>query len=304
MRCQGLPDNVYAFKYALERGFLVMTVTPQDVNSCWHHDKDPKRVDEAVKYVLQTEELPADLKMYATGASQGGYFMYDMQHNNVRNLACIAPQCAEMKFKTGKEHLPTMVIWMPKDLNLTNPIRESINYLKSKLKPGRLAERTPHAWKIQELMKARGFSEAHTTATKNRLDHAKGLFGHRPVTKGGHIIDHPGTDDWWKTALRPVFTQEEDSFVKDHSKMHHLMQVAFAEHEYTAEYTDHIIDFCDGHEDGKKELRMNRKPDITSPSPEAVKCSPNCPPAGSIKDGPLSNLGMHLQDMMKGGKKK
>merc|ERR1739848_436342 len=152
MRCQGLPENVYSFKYAMERGFLVMTTTPQGKNSCWDHEKDPARVDKAIKYVIQTEQLPKDIKLYATGASQGGYFMFDMQNAKVRNLACIAPQIAEMKYKTGKEHLPTMMIWMPKDVNLTNPILETIDYLKKK--QVRVAVRTPHAWKFHELLKA------------------------------------------------------------------------------------------------------------------------------------------------------
>jgi len=290
-----MPDNVYSFKYAMERDYLVMTTTPQDKNSCWNHELDPKRVDEAIKFVLHTEGLNASLPVVATGASQGGYFMYDMQAANVRNLACIAPQCAEMKFKTGKEHLPTMVIWMPKDVNLTNPIRESIEYLKTK--HVRVTERTPHAWKIQELMKARGYSDEIVDKVKARLAKAKGPFGHNPVTKGGHIVDHPGTDVWWKRALRGVFTMEEDSFVKDHSVMHHIMQVAFAEHEYTAEYTDHIIDFCEGHEDRNKELRMGRVPNLKYPSTEALKCSPNCPAPGSQADGGLSNFAMYLADI-------
>merc|ERR1719420_2246861 len=97
------------------------------------------------------------------------------------------------------------------------------------------------------------------------------------MTPQGHLKEHPGTDIWWKDQARKVIPQDEDSFIKDHSKFHHLMQAAYAEHEYTAEYTDHIIDFCEGHEDEKRELRFNRKPDIIQPTGEAYKCSPNCP---------------------------
>jgi hypothetical protein len=302
MRCQGMPDNVYSFKYAMERGYLVMTMTPQDKNSCWNHELDPKRADEAVKFVIHTEGLNKSIPLFATGASQGGYFMWDLQNANVRNLQCIAPQCAEMKYKTGKEHLPTMMIWMPKDVNLTNPIRESIDYLKQR--KVRVAERTPHAWKINELLRARGFEENLTQKITQRLKNAKGPYGHKPMTGGGHIIDHPGTDHWWKKAIRGLFTQEEDSFVKDHSKMHHIMQVAFAEHEYTAEYTDHIIDFCEGHELRNAPLRFNREPSLKYPSSEAIACSPNCPPPGTAMTGGLSNFGMYLADIGADKKKK
>jgi len=276
MRCQGMPDNIYSFKYAMERDYLVMTATPQDKNSCWNHEKDPKRVDEAIKYVLHAEGLDAKTPVVATGASQGGYFMFDMQEKNVRNLKCIAPQCAEMKWKTHNEHLPTMVIWMPKDINLTNPIRETIDYLRRDRKV-KVAERTPHAWKVHDLMKARGFSDEVTEKVKKRLQKATGEFGHSPMTKGGHIKDHPGSQAWWQIALRTVPELKDDSFVKDHSVMHHLLQVAYAEHEYTAEYTDHIIDFCEGHEDAKRKLRFDRTPDLIYPTPEARGCSPNCP---------------------------
>jgi len=282
MRCQGLPENVWSFKYAMERGYVVMTITPQDKNSCWNHELDPKRADEAIKYVIQTEGLKKDIPLFATGASQGGYFMYDMQAKNVRNLQCIAPQCAEMKFKTGQEHLPTMVIWMPKDVNLTNPIRESIEYLKSK--KVRVTERTPHAWKVHELLKNRGYDEDTVKRVQDRLQHAQGGFGHKPMTKGGHIIDHPGTDLWWTRALDKVPGLLDDTFVKDHSRMHHLMQVAYAEHEYTAEYTDHILDFCEGHEDKKAPLRFNRPSELIYASQEAIRCSPNCPPPKKPND--------------------
>jgi hypothetical protein len=301
MRCSSMPDNIYSFKYAMERGYVVMAMTPQDKNSCWNHELDPARIDEAIKFVIHTEGLNKSLPLYATGASQGGYFMYDMQNANVRNLQCIAPQCAEMKFKSGKEHLPTMVIWMPKDVNLTNPIRESIDYLKTK--KVKVTERTPHGWKFQELLRARGYNEEVVQKILGRLQHAKGNFGHKPVTGGGHIVDHPGTDNWWKRALRHIPELEEDNFVKDHSKMHHLMQVAFAEHEYTAEYTDHILDFCEGHEDRNKPLRFGREPSLKYPSDEAKKCSPNCPPPGMAATGGLSNFGLYLADIMSGKKK-
>jgi len=87
--------------------------------------------------------------------------------------------------------------------------------------------------------------------------------------------------------------------VKDHSKMHHLFQVAFAEHEFTSEYTDHFIDFCEGHEDMHKPLRLNRVPDLIWPSSEARSCSPHCPPPGATESGPLSNFGMYMADIGK-----
>merc|ERR1719440_1061301 len=188
-----------------------------------------------------------------------------------------------------------MFIWMPKDVNLTNPIRESIDFLEKK--KVKVAERTPHAWKFQELMKARGYDDEIIEKVKGRLSHAKGPFGHRPVTKGGHIIDHPGTDVWWKKSLRPLFKEEEDSFVKDHSKMHHLMQVAFAEHEFTAEYTDEFIDFCEGKDDINRPLRFDRKQTLIYPSDEAKRCSPHCPAPGMVASGPLSNFGLFMADM-------
>merc|ERR1719235_1653417 len=91
-----------------------MTATPDAKNSCWDHNTDPVRVSEALQFVLQVEELPSDTPMFATGASQGGYFMWDLQANMAKqNLKCIAPQVAEIKKKSFHEHLPTMMIYMP-----------------------------------------------------------------------------------------------------------------------------------------------------------------------------------------------
>merc|ERR1719281_1156256 len=80
------------------------------------------------------------------------------------------------------------------------------------------------------------------------------------MTSDGYIKKHPGTF-WWQKSARKVIDAQNDSFVKDHSKFSHLMQAAFAEHEFTAEYTDHIIDFCEsgGEVDPKTQLRFGRK---------------------------------------------
>merc|ERR1719235_2949831 len=125
---------------------------------------------------------------------------------------------------------------------MTGPVMHAIRHLKHK--KIRVEERTPHPWKVHELMVARGYSNETAMAMLEALQKSKGEFGHKPMAKNGHIIDHPGEDRWWKPFAKKVI--HDDSMMKDHSKFHHLMQVAFAEHEFTAEYTDDIIDFCEG----------------------------------------------------------
>merc|ERR1719263_2080935 len=98
--------------------------------------------------------------MFATGASQGGVFLFDAQAAQqdpkiLPNLACLAPQCAAPKHTFENAHLPTMFIWMVKDLNLTVPVLNAIKKLKGK--NVRVSERTPHPWKIQDIMYARGY---------------------------------------------------------------------------------------------------------------------------------------------------
>merc|ERR1712224_473809 len=133
---------------------------------------------------------------------------------------------------------------MPKDWELVGAIEGSIDYLRGRLH-GKVAVRHPHPWAVHELMLARGFNATQAEKVRMALQKAKGPFGHHPMTRNGYIVDHPGTDGWWRHALRKVISYKQDSLKKDHSVMHHLMQVAFAEHEFTAEYTDHIIDFCE-----------------------------------------------------------
>lgn len=268
-RCQGLPENVYAFKYARERGYLVVTVSPQGPNSCWDHDEDPARINTAINYVIKREKLPEDVPIFATGASQGGVLMFDIQSamtkpNIMPNLKCIAPQVAAPKENFDNAHLPTMFIWMTKDGNLTVPVQTAIHKLRKKNVP--VAERTPHPWKVHDLMVARGYSEKTADEVVHKLMNAKGSYGHKPLTRNGFIKDHPGDTKWWINAVRKVFPESEDSLMKDHSKFHHLMQVAYAEHEFTAEYTDHIIDFCEGHENPSAPLRFDREPILTGPN--------------------------------------
>jgi hypothetical protein len=251
----------------------------------------------AIKFVLKREGLSKDLPIFATGASQGGIFLFDVQAaqkgqpNILPNLKCLAPQCAAPKMKESGAglnftniHLPTMFIWMVKDYNLTNPVRKAMKMIKDH--GVRVTERTPHPWKIQDIMVAHG-NYSNETAKKmmNSLYKAKGPSGHRFMAGNGFLHDHPGTDIWWKGQARKVIPEEEDSFLKDHSKFHHLMQAAYAEHEYTAEYTDHIIDFCEGHEDKNAMLRFDRIPLIMDPHSEALKCSPHCPQKHAPEEG-------------------
>jgi len=243
-RCQGLPENVYFFKYARARGYLVMTITPQGKNSCWDHESDPMRVNLALQHVLKKEGLPLNTTMYASGVSQGGYFMFDMQKAGLPNLKCIAPQCAELRKRTGEEHLPTMMIYMRKDDSIYGDVQSSIQYLKKRLN-GKVAVRQVHPWAVHELMIARGFPADKVERVKKALRNSKGPYGHKPITGNGYIVDHPGTDGWWRKNVQRVFPRNEDSLMKDHSVMHQVMQASYAEHEFTAEYADHIIDFCE-----------------------------------------------------------
>jgi len=285
-RCQGLPENVYAFNMARQRGYLVATINPQGPNSCWDHKLDPARLDTAIKYIIKKEGLPSDVPMFATGASQGGIFLFDMQAEAadpkiLPNLKCLAPQCAGPKQTFSNAHLPTIFIWMPKDFNVTVPV---INAIKKLRKKGvRVSERTPHPWKIQDLMVARGYSNETAAKMLDQFLKIKGPYKKRPVARNGFLSEHPGSDGYWKKAARKVLSEKEDSLLKDHSKFHQILQVAYAEHEWTAEYTDHILDFCENHEDPKAPLRfahLGREPIIKGPSQFALSCSPNCPRNG------------------------
>jgi len=295
-RCQGLPENVYFNKYARERGYLFLTITPSGTNSCWDHEADPPRIHAALDHILKMEGLPADLPMFATGASQGGYLMYDLQaYDQIKNLKCIAPQAAEMKYKNHKEHLPTMIIWMPRDFNITNPVQADLKYLREERKL-RVAERTPHPWSVNKLMKERGYPDEITDEVVARLKKAKSPFAqkgkekyaHKPMTETGFIVDHPGTDGWWIHPIAQFLgSRQNDTLVKDHSKFHQIMQTAYAEHEFTAEYTDHIIDFCENNEKPDELLRLERKPEILKPRKFALICSPTCPKAGGGGGSPV-----------------
>jgi len=207
------------------------------------------------------------------------------QTKQLPNLKCLAPQCAAPKpnVPLNNVHLPTMFVWMTKDWNLTNPVRSAIN--KYKQKKVRVAERTPHPWKVDQLMRARGYSNETTAKMLKALLDAKGLYGHKAMARNGHIIDHPGSDAWWRAPAKRVIGSDEnlepDTMMKDHSRFHHLMQAAYAEHEFTAEYTDHIIDFCEDKEDKNAPLRFGRTPKLTRADPNAQKCSPYCAKPGA-----------------------
>ncbi|CAK0836589.1 unnamed protein product [Prorocentrum cordatum] len=240
--CLGLPEEVKLRQTARRRGYVVVSVSGgSGSRSCWHMTQDPSRVSRAIRHVVDSEELPKDIAVLATGASSGGAFMGTLAaplgpDGGLPNLKCIVPQISG----TAGENrgVPTLYVHMPRDSKTAARIEEQIRDLR---------ERDVRVWELKVLQRpvTEAFLEQCMPAEAARqglkaLRHAS-LLDSRGFLKNGsrHRL-------WVKPLQEAVGATVSDTFEADASCVSELMNVADAIHEFTAEYSEQMSNFCEG----------------------------------------------------------
>lgn len=252
-RCLGLPEEVHLRRTALARGYVVMAVSGgRGKQSCWS-GADVVRVPKAVRHVLKAEKLPEDTLILATGASSGGGFVSELAlplkkpgdpgPGGLPHLKCIVPQVSSMgdlAWVVGglDRRIPTLFIYMERDGFTWDQIEDDFLTLKAQgIRTSKLKVK-PH--KVDAAFLSPCLGEALAEKAVESLQ------------KNGTILDEHGflmqdaRARFWVEPIRTAIEgRSEDTLKADESCISERMNVAWAFHEFTAQYAEEMLDFCE-----------------------------------------------------------
>lgn len=242
-QCLGLPEERQFVELARSRNYLVVAVSGgSGRQSCWYMDRDPSRVEKALRHVFHHEGLSlGKMPILATGASSGGHFMAPLAlhlsslDGFKESLRCVIPQISAFASQDADGmQVPTFFLPMSRDEGTLQAVDENIEALQRASVPVRkqLVGDVPvsdeleehqisHGQQITSLLRAKGFLDAQ-----------------------GKLKVDPRTSQWRSVVKRVIGAT--DSLVHDESGIAELLNVAYAQHEFTARYADEALNFCEG----------------------------------------------------------
>lgn len=243
-RCLGLPEEVKLRQAARKRGYVVMSVSGgSGSRSCWHMKRDPSRVARAIRHVVDSEKLPKDIAVLATGASSGGAFMGTLAapvglDGGLPNLKCIVPQISGT---SGKNRgVPTLYVHMPRDSRTADLVEEQVRDLREqgvRVSELKVLQKPVTKELLEQCMPAEAAQRSLEALQQAGLLDPEGLL----KESSRHRL-------WVKPLKNAVGDTIADTFAADASCVAELMNVADAVHEFTAEYSEQMLDFCEGTE--------------------------------------------------------
>eukprot|EP00747_Dinoflagellata_sp_TGD_P069529 gnl/TRDRNA2_/TRDRNA2_156163_c0_seq1.p1 gnl/TRDRNA2_/TRDRNA2_156163_c0~~gnl/TRDRNA2_/TRDRNA2_156163_c0_seq1.p1 ORF type:complete len:342 (-),score=48.90 gnl/TRDRNA2_/TRDRNA2_156163_c0_seq1:41-1066(-) len=242
-RCLGLPEERGLVDAARRRGYIVVAVSGEGGNRCWDMYRDPERVARAIQYVLSEEKLPANTTVFATGASSGGAFMGYLVHSGVlaSKLKCVAPQISTMPL--GEKLVPSLFIHMPRDRRTADGVAEEVEMIRSK--GVQVHEIQVKASPVTIELLSRGMSRTEAGAVVRALKEG-GM-----VDTEGLLKADPRASRWRDVLRKANAVPSNDTLRPDESNTAELLNVAWARHEITAQYTDTMLDFCESATSGR-----------------------------------------------------
>ncbi|OLP91706.1 hypothetical protein AK812_SmicGene26563 [Symbiodinium microadriaticum] len=239
-KCLGLPEEGILRRYALKRGYVVMAVSGgSGVRSCWYGQRDVTKVGAAVRHIRKVEKLSENLPLLALGASSGGAFVGLLPGVDASvglgKLQCIVPEIMDVDSSIN-DAVPTLFVHMPRDERTASFVADSV------------ADLTSRGVRVKELrVEPRPLTPAFLQSCLAETDATKlvtALQDHSVLDSKGFLLSDARGREWVPAALEAL-PNSLDSFKPDASCLAELMNVAWAKHEFSAQYAKEIFDFCE-----------------------------------------------------------
>lgn len=242
--CLGLPEEVYFRHKVLSRGYIVVAISGgSGTGDCFSSSEAPRARD-AIEYVRQIEDLPDSLPVFATGSSSGGSLMEPMaasvDKGGVPNIKCIVPMVSSAGVTEMK--VSTLHVCMAQDPFTCRTAHT--NYLAIKaagIRAGEIAA-PPRSVTVDFLSKC--------LSAKLAGEVIQALSGAGYLDDKGKLVKDPRASNWRTPVHETIKGKSSDTLVADKSCLSELMNVAWSFHEFTGEYTEQMLDFCEGHWEG------------------------------------------------------
>jgi len=241
-KCLGLPEEIRLRDAARSRGYVVMAVSGgRGLKSCWNMERDLARVDAAIRHVKAAEGLREDAPVLAYGASSGGAFVgrltAPVAKGGVPHLHCIVPEIMAVHGAPNRG-VPVLFVHMPRDQRTAAAVNTDISALR---KQGvRVSELQVNPRPVTAEFLAPCLNEELASEAMEAL-HADGL-----LDGAGHL-KRDARERQWVPILAAVLSGRgvQDTLMPDESCLAELMNVAWAKHEFSAQFAEQILDFCE-----------------------------------------------------------
>jgi len=238
-KCLGLPEEVRLRHAALARGYVVMAVSGgTGSKSCWYPG-DEVKVRKAVQHVLGEEGMPSDTEVLATGASSGGGFMsalaQEVGAGGLPNLKCIVPEIMDIEDGMNRG-IPTLFVHMPRDIRTARAVFQNLAQLR------RRGIRADEIEVKPVPITAEFLSPCFPADLAD--DVLSALKSSNLLDEGG-LLKRDARSQLWHDPVAAVLGGKEDNLVPDEGCLSELMNVAYAQHEFTAQHAEEMLDFCE-----------------------------------------------------------
>jgi len=238
--CLGLPVETRIVGAALTRGWAVAAVTSlartENQNpGCWHK-KDLPRLKRAIAWVRRaTGAGPATV---AFGASSGGAIAVCVPGVDAA-VAQVMPSPRDL----NRRHPPVRFVPMVRDASRLKIVRDQVQTLRRARVDAAALVATPEP--LNETALYRRGPGPGGEVLPTRADAAAVVAALRRggfLDDQGYLLEDPRRSDW-RSVVRPVVTT--DSLVAHASPISEILNVAWAEHEYTDAFLDETLDWLD-----------------------------------------------------------
>lgn len=243
--CTGLPVESSIVREGLNRQFAVLALSSFNrVHKCWG-GVDISRSIRAIQY-LYDNVLGGDYStpLHLLGGSSGGNFVGILSQNPTHpKVSSLCIQISSMHVGDSKKLPPTMFVIMPKD-QFTMRHVEDINKHISQTSVFRAEEKaiTPTFF----------FDHSYGNITENISgDIQKALLKAGMLHKSTLKLNEDPRESSWREVLQtalPQYIPQFDSLIADRSAISELLNMAWAMHEITDEFTKEMFDFFLSHQ--------------------------------------------------------
>ncbi|CEM07910.1 unnamed protein product [Vitrella brassicaformis CCMP3155] len=269
IKCLGLAEQRRMVTELLSEGYGVVAVSSANRRRmCWSPTADRKRVLEALQ-ILRRREGWESLPLFAIGSSSGGRLIGSLVSEQSLKFDAVAIQGMAIALRSGVDSFPpALFVTMAKDRRTTRLVRALVTRLREHERPALLLAVGPvpiqpsfFSDRIEEVDEELS-SRLHKALLEKKLIDGKGWLRHNP---------RDSQRCPWREAfsLIPELKKHGLSLTADRSSISEELNVAWASHELTADFTKEILDWfaCRGdlsklkeQEDGSKRPNIRSSP--------------------------------------------
>ncbi|KAA8496894.1 hypothetical protein FVE85_0623 [Porphyridium purpureum] len=246
-RCVGLPAELKIVDDALKFGFVPVAISSlAGRRGCWSLDDGAKIAQRLTDFMNSVEPKLKGLPLFALGASSGGAFVRELPLYTKLSGLCLmisglppgVIEKVEAQLPSGTSYPPTFELYMRKP-----PFSgDGVEALTARNISAKAIEAHKIPVSVQFFIdRVEGMRASVAVKIVNELK--KQSF----IDVTGFVKQNPRKSQWREAVWVAVPEAKElnDSLIADLSPISELLNIAYSEHEITAEFDREIFDFFD-----------------------------------------------------------